>query len=297
MDRKPTTGENIFFHETTCSSSGLVHLNSRQACAIESAARLNPDRHVYVLFASPVGFRDDSHLPKTIEALKTYPNVHLRNNNLWRYVQDTPLEAWLSDGALFESKYLHEHMSDVLRYVTLYKFGGMYLDLDVVVQRNFDDLGKNFAGDDSDIAIGCGVMHFDTDQLGRELSEECLRFLLNHFNGEIFIDNGPLVLTETLERLCETRDRKLMTREQCKGFRVYPRSVFYAVSWERWKLFFDVSMTNTTLQLTKNSTVIHVWNDMSKKIIVRIGSHTAYEVAAKINCPRVYETRLNFEYF
>lgn len=29
MDRIPNTGENIFFHETTCSRSGLVHLSSR----------------------------------------------------------------------------------------------------------------------------------------------------------------------------------------------------------------------------------------------------------------------------
>lgn len=28
-NRKPITGENIFFHETTCSRSGLVHLTSR----------------------------------------------------------------------------------------------------------------------------------------------------------------------------------------------------------------------------------------------------------------------------
>lgn len=147
----------------------------RQACAIESAARLNPERSVFVLFASPVGVRSCSvsHLPKNIEVLKTYPNVHLRNNDLWKYEQDTPLETWLSDGTLFESAYLHEHMSDVLRFLTLYKFG--YLDLDVIVQRNFDDLGENFAGDDSDVAIGCGVLNFGTDQLGREMSEKCLR--------------------------------------------------------------------------------------------------------------------------
>lgn len=138
---------------------------------------MNPKRDIFVLFASPVGFRDSSvaHLPTNIEVLKTYPNVHLRNNNLWKYAEDTPLQAWLSNGTLFESSYLHEHMSDVLRYLTLYKFGGIYLDLDVVVQRNFDELGQNFAGDDSDVAIGCGVLHFGSDQLGREMGEECIR--------------------------------------------------------------------------------------------------------------------------
>ncbi len=147
----------------------------RQACAIESAARMNPKHEVFVLFASPVGFRDStvSNLPTNIEVLKTYPNVHLRNVNLWKYVEDTPLESWLSNNTLFESMYFHEHLSQVLRYLTLYKFGGLYLDLDLIVQRNFDELGQNFAGDDTEIAIGCGVLHFGTDQLG--MGEECIR--------------------------------------------------------------------------------------------------------------------------
>ena len=29
--------KNIFFHETSCSNEGIVTLNSRQACAVESA--------------------------------------------------------------------------------------------------------------------------------------------------------------------------------------------------------------------------------------------------------------------
>lgn len=148
----------------------------RQACAIESAAKLNPNRDIFVLFASPVGLRENvSNVPANIELLKSYPNIHFRNNNLWKYAEDTPLEKWLKTGTLFESNYLFEHMSDVLRYLTLYKFGGIFMDLDVVVQQNFDHLGENFAGDDSVDAIGCGVLHFGTDKLGRKVAEHCLR--------------------------------------------------------------------------------------------------------------------------
>ena len=34
---------------------------------------------------------------------------------------------------LMKSNYWISHLSDVLRYVLLYKFGGIYLDLDVMV--------------------------------------------------------------------------------------------------------------------------------------------------------------------
>lgn len=46
---------NIFFLETSCTSSdkGKIHLSPRQACAVESAARMNPKMDVYLLFASP----------------------------------------------------------------------------------------------------------------------------------------------------------------------------------------------------------------------------------------------------
>ncbi len=53
------SGKNIFFHETSCSpENGILNLNARQACAIESAARVNPHMKVFVLFASKVGLRN-----------------------------------------------------------------------------------------------------------------------------------------------------------------------------------------------------------------------------------------------
>lgn len=35
--RSHDSPKNIFFHETSCSTSGIIKLNSRQACAIESS--------------------------------------------------------------------------------------------------------------------------------------------------------------------------------------------------------------------------------------------------------------------
>lgn len=147
-----------------------ISMSRRQSCAIESAARLYPKHDVYVLFASPVGYRSRTalDLPKSIEVLKKYPNIHLRNNNLWKYAKSTPLEVWLSDGTLSETAFWIEHIPDVLRYLTLYNFGGIYLD--AVAQRNFDYDEQSTAGDNAD--DGCGVLQFDSDQ---SLGEECLR--------------------------------------------------------------------------------------------------------------------------
>nr|AIA92015.1 CAZy families GT32 protein [uncultured bacterium] len=45
----------IFFLETSCNSyiNAQLTVSPRQACAVESAALMNPKRMVYLLFASP----------------------------------------------------------------------------------------------------------------------------------------------------------------------------------------------------------------------------------------------------
>ena len=120
-------GRNIFFHETSClKKDGIVRLNARQACAIESAARANPGWNVYVLFAAPVGFRNRTTQP-ILDALLEYPNVHLRYVNLTTYANDTPLKEWMARGEILRSQYMNSHLSDVMRYLTLYKYGGLSL--------------------------------------------------------------------------------------------------------------------------------------------------------------------------
>lgn len=91
---------------------------------------LNPNWDVFILFASPVGLLNGTNsTPPIVKALQSYPNIYFRNINLWTYSLNTPLEDWFLSDKLFMSQYLNSHVSDFLRYVTLYKFGGTYLDL------------------------------------------------------------------------------------------------------------------------------------------------------------------------
>lgn len=91
-------------------------------------ARMNPDYNIYVLFTSQVGFRNTSRLP-IFDALSSYKNIHFHYLNLTKYAQNTPLQNWIKNGALFRSSFVNSHTSDVLRYLSLWKYGGTYLDL------------------------------------------------------------------------------------------------------------------------------------------------------------------------
>lgn len=112
----PTPGQSIFFHETSCSVDSEIFLNARQACAIESAAKTNPDKEVFVLFTSPRK-RSIPGSSAHLEALSQYKNIILRNVDLWEYSRGTLIEDWIHDNVLFTSEYVNFHLSDFMRFL------------------------------------------------------------------------------------------------------------------------------------------------------------------------------------
>lgn len=166
------TDSAIFFVESSCPGDGVFELTTRQACAIESAALQNERTTVFVLLASPRGYEIQ---PKEYEALFHLKNVKFRSINLWRYANGTPAAEWLKTEELFKSRFLAHHMSDFLRYLTMLKFGGTYLDMDVVVRKKLEDLPPNYTGAQSADALGVGVMNFGRDVVGHAVAEDCMR--------------------------------------------------------------------------------------------------------------------------
>lgn len=101
--------------------------------------------------------------------------MQLRNIDMWKLAIGTPLEKWLTSDTIFHSDYLYEHLADVLRFLTLYKFGGIYSDTDVVLMKSFDELGVNFAGDDWGDVVGISILGFDAVGLGHKIVEYVLK--------------------------------------------------------------------------------------------------------------------------
>lgn len=143
---------------------------------------MNPDHKIFVSFTSQVGFRNTSRLP-IIDALLSYPNVHLNYLNLTKYAEDTPLEDWIKTNKLFKSEYLISHTSDVLRFLSLYKYGGTYLDLDIIMLKSLNSQKSyNFASAESYYAVAVGIIHME-GKSGHEIAEKCLKDLKRNFNG------------------------------------------------------------------------------------------------------------------
>lgn len=132
LNSNEVTRNSIFFIETSCNHKNGISLNLRQGCAIESAANLNPNLKIFVLFVAPSFLNNESNV---INRLTTFKNVNLRYINLVKYSYKTPLQDFVTSNTIFSSQWPVSHTSDLLRFLTLWKFGGTYLDLDVVLMK------------------------------------------------------------------------------------------------------------------------------------------------------------------
>jgi lactosylceramide 4-alpha-galactosyltransferase len=176
--------ENIFFIETRIGN--FHNLDSRQACSIESAgevcavevvgiamsqfcvfsARAYPNTKVFVLFLTKTDVVRLNHT-SLLDALTEYDNVHLRLVNIYEFSKGTPLEAFVHSDELDKSRFQVSHTSDVLRFLTLWKFGGTYFDLDVIVKRNSSL--KNFACRETERLVNGAVLNLDRKS-GKQIS-------------------------------------------------------------------------------------------------------------------------------
>jgi lactosylceramide 4-alpha-galactosyltransferase len=146
---------------------------------------MNPEHQVYVMFTSQVGFRNTTELP-IIDALLSYPNVKFYYLNLTKYAQNTPLDKWMATGALWNSQYVNSHTSDILRYLSLWKYSGTYLDLDVVVMKPLSTMNPNFAGAESNNFVAAGIINMEGEK-GHEIADICVKDLLKNFNGNDWV--------------------------------------------------------------------------------------------------------------
>jgi hypothetical protein len=125
---------NIFFVESNFESKWL---RPRQLCAIESAAVHNPYANVFVVSLN-AKLRDN-------KLLREYNNIKWMPIKTEEAFADTPLWLWWRSKKVMTSPFKTAHLSDALRLALLWKYGGIYSDLDTIAVKNFMPL-FNYSG-------------------------------------------------------------------------------------------------------------------------------------------------------
>lgn len=116
-------------------------------------------------------------MSENIKLLSHFPNVFLRNVNMSTFAVDTPMDSLEKSIQVYQSNVVAVHLSDVVRLLTLYHYGGMYMDIDMIALRDFDTLPSNFFAQEYDGYLNNGALATTQNGFGHELYTKVLRFV------------------------------------------------------------------------------------------------------------------------
>jgi lactosylceramide 4-alpha-galactosyltransferase len=189
---------------------------------------------------------------------------------------------------LRKSKYFLEHTSDVYRLILLWKYGGTYLDTDIIVRRPIAVLGENFVCAESKFAVSNAVINFNSNR-GYRFVLKMIEDQISNFNGSSWGGNGPMSMTRVLQTLCQRKQVKQMVkRGNCNGFHVKPPDACYPLSYAIADNIFNASYTDILLRMVEHSVTVHIWNAITWTDKVEINERTLYTELAREFCPRVF---------
>ena len=285
---EPVDNRRIFFHETNGNQSR--ELSMRQVCAIESAARSNPDRSIQLFYRTNNEELDYSVVPVWVHILRQYDNVQVVLIDEAQYFAQSPLESWYREGVWRTGPFHKEHMSDYLRMLSLFKGGGLYMDLDFITLKPLDEkILWNFfpyptAKRTHLTGSACHLEH------GHRLIDKILDYLATiEYKPKKYGNYGPLLITKVLTDVCGFKPRTNSSiLQNCADVHLIPHDMFYPIPFEKWKVFFEL-VQDKMMDAFENSYAAHIWNKASSNVTLQKNSNQLYLKLASDHCPLAFQ--------
>ncbi|KAJ8728400.1 hypothetical protein PYW08_016785 [Mythimna loreyi] len=269
--------KSIFFHEASCRGG----LNSRQACSVESAARAHPHWQINVLFSGPVT-KDVLDNFSNLYALKQFLNIKFFRLHLLQYVKGTPVEDFVRGGSLSRSWWPIQHTTELLQLVTLFKRGGVCLDLDQLVTKSFEDLENNWMVRKSKKTLASCPLSISKDPHGKAVIDSALSEFGTYYKEDKWRYGSSVLLTSVLQKLCNTSNVTLMSAVRCQGFKVLNTEMFFPVRGFQVKQYF----AHKKLEVG-NPYAHHFFDEITARL--NVTPNSVYAKVAKKYCPTIYE--------
>lgn len=174
-----------------------------------------------------------------------------------KFCPDYEIKLWNeSNYDISKNKYMREayesgkwgFVPDYARLDIVYRHGGLYLDTDVEIIKNFDDLlaNKAFMGFEKEGAVAPGL------GFGAEKESKIIRYLMEWYEEHSFLDErgkpiltaSPAINTQELQKIGLKQDgsRQMLLNE----LTVYPADFFCPMDYE-----------NREMNITENTYSIH----------------------------------------
>ncbi|XP_038600416.1 alpha-1,4-N-acetylglucosaminyltransferase [Tachyglossus aculeatus] len=274
-------GRSIVFLET----SDRLEPPPLVSCAVESASRIYRDRPVVFFLKGLNG--NLTHLPSNstnaaFSLLSGIRNVFLFPLDMRTLFQETPLFSWYSQINPRTQKNWLYVSSDASRLAIIWKFGGIYMDTDVISIRPIP--AENFLAGQSSRLSSNGVFGFVRHH---PFLWQCMENFVERYNSAIWGHQGPALVTRVLRRWCNLTDFQDVVDLRCRNLSfLHPRR-FYPISYPRWRRYYEVWAQQPAFN---DSYALHLWNYMNKgKKEVAPGSNTLVENLYRKHCPGTYE--------
>nr|XP_022900701.1 lactosylceramide 4-alpha-galactosyltransferase-like [Onthophagus taurus] len=276
----------IFFLDTSLKDykHDTITIHRRASCALESAAFHHQNRSIYYVY---VGNYSEAAMDTTDINLKTilnYENIQLVYVKINDLVENTEIEELFKKGLIQSSDYYVAHFKDAFCVILLRKYGGVYLDGDVIILKNLDDLGENFVGKEAEEVIGTAILAFN------QSSYQLLTTFLNDLNVEYsptsWAGNGPYLVSRGVKKLCGTTSN--FSDNNCDYLKIFSENYFFPVYYVVWRHLFEPQYAEEVLEITKNSYMVRFWNKLSHELILDVKSNAPYVLLAKKHCPNTF---------
>ena len=280
-------------------------LNPMFECNVEAAVKHHPNATVCLLIHSKDALTL-SRIGDDLQKIVQYHNTTDANRqllvlplNLDAIFRRTPLHDWWNEDLQFTlSKWKTNHLSDAARLAFLWKYGGLYLDHDVMTVNSTDNL-TNAIGlnsmEDRESGLGTSVMKFRRS--GHPFLTKWLYSIPGVYNEDVRASIGPLLGTKLITPFCQgdVPPNKVDLHQLAGKFCDFNLNIlnpvsFYPIKWKDWESIFG-GPTHPNLNSTY---AVHLWHDLNRnkiRLTSDIPNPSLYRTLAKDNCPLTYQQK------
>ena len=264
--------DNIFFLRMTNETT----LSTIERCALASAVLKNPSKRVN-LFSNSI----------SCDLLQTtaHADIHLIRFNVSSVYDGTPFEEWFHRRD-WDVAFRGVHLTDSFRLVLLYRFGGVYMDTDVISYRSLDGIGVTIGLEDPWV-INNAVMSFPR---GHAFVYQLMHDFVLRFRSDFWGWNGPRLITRVWMQHFVDAGGDAVT--------LAPVEEYYLISWrdgeDKWKRLFSPASALEVSDLLRRTRVIHFWHSLLSPLFSSFQSGAPFfeTVAGQImyaSCPNLQE--------
>ncbi|KAF8080284.1 hypothetical protein N665_0959s0014 [Sinapis alba] len=256
--------------------SPVKMFGKREVLSVESVFKSHPRGCLIILSStmdSPHGFRVlKPFLDRGYRVMAITPDLPF-------LLKDTAGESWLEEiqtGKRDPGKIsLAQNLSNLMRLAYLFKFGGVYLDTDMIVLKSFKTLRNVIGAQTLEpvsrnwTRLNNAVLVFDKNH---PLLRKCIEEFALTFNGNVWGHNGPYLVSRVA--------RAVEGTDGYNNFTVMTPPAFYSVNWIEIEKLFKVPRTEKdskrvqvkVLEMQRRSYGLHLWNKFSSKFEIEKGS-------------------------